>query len=1603
MASVDERVVRMEFDNSSFEKKIDQTLTSLGQLDKALKMEGASKGLADVSAAADKFHLGGMTDAIQGVSNKFLALSTIGITALATLTSKAVSAGVNIVKSLSLDQVMAGFKEYELNMNSIQTVLANTKSKGTNLKDVNKALDELNTYADKTIYDFAQMTHNIGTFTAAGVDLKTSVASIKGISNLAAISGSSADQASSAMYQLSQAVASGTLKLQDWNSVVNAGMGGEVFQKALFETGKAMKTIKNVPIGETFQQWTKAGNTFRGSLQDGWVTSQVLTNTLKGFTGEMTDAQLAAIGYSKTQIKQIQELGKTGVEAATKVRTLTQLIDTTKEAIGSGWSNSFRIVFGNFEEATVLFTNISDAISKMINNSAKARNELLQGWKDLGGRTLLISSITKVVKDVIEIIKPIKQAFADIFPPMTAKSLMNLTKEFAHFADILKPSKKTIDEIRRIFEGLFSILKIGWNVLKEGAKFVLGLVNAFTGFGQGGILAFLAKIGDFFTNLQKGVASGKNIHDFFLGLTIELEKLPGLVQDVKDKILSFFKGPAKDAITPGIDRVDKRIEGLKKGVSKLPELWKPFENAMQHVFDILDKTYQAIANWFKELGKKIAAVIGPGDFKATLDALNTALLGGIAALIARFLKGGINVDIGKGLFGKISDSFEQLTGVLQAMQTKIKAEALMKIAIAIGILTASVVALSLIDSAALTKSLTAMAVGFGELMGAFAIITKISAGPKGAASFDLIAGGMIALSTAVLILSGAVKILAGMKWSELEHGLGAVVALMAIMVGVATLISGKGASLIAAGIGMVAIADAITILAVAVKIFATMSWTEMGKGFLSVAAGLLIIAAATKLMPPTMPLIGLGLLLVAASLNILAGAMKLFATMSWTEMGKGLVGVAGGLLAIGIAMKLMPPTMPLIGVGLLLVSISLIAIAKAMQMMGGMSWGEIGKGIATMAAALVLLAAACIVMQDSIAGSVAIGIAAASLLLLSKVLKAFAGISWGDLLHGLVGIAAMLALIAGAALLLEPAIPAMLALGVALTVIGAGFALFGIGAMLVGKAFQLLAKYAAIGSKAMGQALENIGRALPKFITGFAKGILDLANVFLQFAPVLVKVLVVIISYLLDGLTKLIPQVLKIVEELLLGVIHLIGVYIPALVNTGIKILLAILKGISDNIGKVVELVGSIITNFLDAFATEIPKITQSVANLIITFFTNVAAAVGKVAGTLMFGIGVAFMTGFVNGLVGSESGPSKWFAALAGKVLGWIGNVINTLKQKGIDFITGLYNGISTAVGKVATWFGQLAGNVFKWVGNVINTIKQKGIDLISGLYNGIVSRIGIVASYIGGIARSAASWIGNTLTALTNAGGNLVAGLFNGITTAWTGVANWIKGIPNYAKYIIGDLGSVLIGIGESLMDGLLNGIVKSWQKVAGFLGGLASKIKSLKGPPDKDKILLIENGSLIMQGLQKGIEDEWDNIAKWLSQVDPAAELDNNIGDRMAGVLNNAITDMVNQIENMPEVSPTITPVLDLTNVVAGAKQIAKYMAVPKISPTLSYQQAQTIAATTTATQADSTAKSDTPPGTVKFEQNIYAPTQLSTSDIYKNTRNQITMAKQELSIP
>lgn len=467
MSSIDERIVRMTFDNQKFMEKAKQTINVLANLKTSLKLDKVTGGFEKIQNSVNKLKLSPVANDVQQITDRFSTMGIVGFSAIQKITQQAVVAGEKLVSSFTIDPIKLGFQEYETQINAVQTILANTESKGSTLQDVNSALDELNKYADMTIYNFTEMTRNIGTFTAAGVDLDTSVSAIKGIANLAAVSGSTSQQASTAMYQLSQALAAGTVKLMDWNSVVNAGMGGQVFQDALKETARVH--------GIAIDQMIEDNGSFRETLQEGWLTSEVLTETLSKFTGDLTEAQLLSMGYTNEQADAILKMGVTANDAATKVKTFTQLMDTLMEAAQSGWTQTWETIIGDFEEAKAFLTEISDVFSEMINQSSESRNAVLTGWKDLGGRDMLIESLRNSFQALLALMKPIQEAFQEVFPPITAEILLDMTKNLKSFTESLIIGGRTAENIKNVFKAVFSIFKVIGSVALVAAK-AIGLI-----------------------------------------------------------------------------------------------------------------------------------------------------------------------------------------------------------------------------------------------------------------------------------------------------------------------------------------------------------------------------------------------------------------------------------------------------------------------------------------------------------------------------------------------------------------------------------------------------------------------------------------------------------------------------------------------------------------------------------------------------------------------------------------------------------------------------------------------------------------------------------------------------------------------------------------------------------------------------------------------------------------------------------------------------------------------------------------------------------------------------------------------------------------------
>ena len=681
--TIDEKVVEMRFDNKQFESNVATSMSTLEKLKRSLKLDGAAKGLEDINGAAKKVDMSGLGNGVESVSAKFSALQVIGVTALANITNSAVNAGKRMVSALTIDPVLSGFKEYETQINAVQTILANTSSKGTTIDDVTAALDELNHYADLTIYNFTEMTRNIGTFTAAGIDLDTSVNAIQGIANLAAVSGSTSQQASVAMYQLSQALASGTVKLMDWNSVVNAGMGGEVFQNALKETSELLGTGAKAAI--------EAEGSFRESLRTGWLTSEVLTETLKKFTtsganeyvakytGLTKEAVQAALdnakaqygeadaidkaaealanksGKNKDEIKSILQMAKTATEAATKVKTFSQLWDVLKEAAQSGWAKTWQIIIGDFEEAKALLTPISDTLTNIINKMSDWRNSLLEsalgkGFSKLGER------ITGVLKPIEKVVNTVTETTTEVTDTIT-----NVTGAVGDLGAIV--DKVILGEFGNGLDRFNALTEAGENYYRVQNKVNETLNNTFR-YSEEQIAAQDKLLGNQKETVEIAKETVKTTKETVEATSENKEQTVKLTDAQKDQIKTLAKLSDEQLRSRGY--TEEQIKALNELRDVAEKLGIPLDDFIDNLDEINGRWL--LMNSFKNIGKAIAQVfmsIGKA-WRGTFDPIRAD---SIFDAIAAFHKMTTSLIPSEETAKKLTRTFKGLFAVLDVIKT----------------------------------------------------------------------------------------------------------------------------------------------------------------------------------------------------------------------------------------------------------------------------------------------------------------------------------------------------------------------------------------------------------------------------------------------------------------------------------------------------------------------------------------------------------------------------------------------------------------------------------------------------------------------------------------------------------------------------------------------------------------------------------------------------------------------------------------------------------------------------------------------------------------------------------------------------------------------
>jgi tape measure domain-containing protein len=1167
--STDERIVDMQFNSTTFIQDIKNTVTALNNLKTSLTgLHGASSDLSEIDTAAKSDSISKMASGVESLASKFSALGVIGLTALSNIVNRAVGAGIDVAKALLIDPIKEGFQNYETKINAIQTVLANTAAAGTTLNQVTAALAQLNVYANKTVYNFSEMAQNVGTFTAAGVGLSTAVSSIKGIANLAALSGSSAQQATSAMYQLSQAIASGRVKLQDWNSVVNAGLGGKTFQTALINTARNQ--------GVAIDQLIKKTGSFRQSLQSGWLTSKILTDTLDQFTGDLTNKQLKAMGYTQAQIVAIQKEAAIAVKSATQVRTLTQLQQDLTEEVGTAYATIWGTLIGNITNATAVLSKVHTTLENAFTNPLYAFNAILVQFVKLGGRDEVIQAISDGFKNLAAILKIVESAFREVFPPLTALTLVKMAVALEEFTESLRLSKQGATDLKDTLVGVFSIIKIGIDIIIAIFKGITQMTGAAKGAG-GSVLSLTGRLGDFINNVRKSIEDGGKLNTFFVDL---------------GKILAL---PIK-ALTEIVDG----LGGFAGVIGKVISVIAPFTNDVETAFS--------------GLAGAIVKGIESGNFNTIATLVNQVLLGGVLVSIKKFI-----TNLGKGsgeektgFLDTIKESFEGLTNSLKTMQSTLKAKTLEEIAAAVAILSVSLIALSFVNEKNLAKAVAAITGMFLDLIGALTLLTKAGAG-TGVVKMIAIAGALNLFATAIVILAGAVAILAQFSLGQLAKGIATIAALLAEFVAATALLGGNAKGLVATAYSMEIMGVALTILATAVGKFGKLDVGTLAKGLSAIAAVLAELTLFNTFGGKQSVISAAAMVVLASALLIIGKAIAQIGSLPIDTLIKGITAIAGALAEIAAAVLIMPPTLPLTAAGLLVISAALLVIAKAISTIGALSWTAIVKGLTGLAGALALIVLAMIGMEGALPGALALVVVAGALAILTPVLVALSQLGWEGIAIALVALAGAFVVIGAAGILLGPLIPVLLGVGAAITLMGVGLLAAGAGIALFAVGLSALAVAFTASGVATLAFVGSMLQLIPTTFSAIGKGIVAFAVAIGQGAPALVAAFVAILTSLLDGIIKVTPIIVTAFGVIMNGILQTIPKYAPRVVSAIINLLLTMLDDIAAYAGRFSTAAGNLLVNFLNGIAREVPRVAQAAGNIVIAFINAIGAQTARV------------------------------------------------------------------------------------------------------------------------------------------------------------------------------------------------------------------------------------------------------------------------------------------------------------------------------------------------------------------------------------------------------
>lgn len=1577
--AIDNRVVQMEFDNQRFEKNVATSISTLDKLKAALKLDGATKGLDAVEKSVRGFDLSSLSSAVDTISSKFSAMGIIGVTALQNITNKAIDAGIHLVKSMSLDQITSGWDKYADKTSSVQTIMAATaetwredanslailnnlmaegmaedrakqyasvwqqyndgaikakaaakslemtqdeflasveKTKdamsgfdGSQMDYVNEQMSKLNWFTDETSYNFVDMVGNIGKFTANQIPLSQAATAMQGIANWAAVSGQNAGAASRAMYNLSQAIGVGSVKLMDWRSIENANMATASFKNKVLESAEAMGVLTKGLDGvyRTSEGTEVSIQNFSQTLSEGWFNKDVLIDVLDeygSFTNELyefsqaTDLTATEIlelieaqekgTLSTADIKKAAEeagisaeefekslkslgsaenkFGRDAFRAAQEAKTFAEAIDATKDAASTAWMNIFENLFGDYEKARHLWTGFAN----FLYDALVAPLEKVQDLTETLGRLDAVERIAKGFKDLFGfifngkenshgILESIKTGFQRVIPPLeiTTEMLAKAIDKFRHFAATLKLSGEQASILRQAGQGLASALLFAWNSLKNFWDATSGLRSS------------LGKLASSIGNLVLRIfASGKDMDTS--GIKFEaFRKICDSVANIIDKLSDALNGVKIEGISSDFSIFGAVIDGIKSGLQWIGEKASGILEGIMNAFQNL-KDFISSADW------------------------GTAFKVGFGAIFAGFLafKGMEIKDLLSPLMS-IKEAFIEIQDLVWSKNLSNLTAALKNIAIGIGILAVALLVLSYVD--------------YEKAFAGIMLIASI-------------------LTVAYLAMQNMDKSLSVGKIAKLA-GLG--VALIAL-----------SAALLVFAVALAALAGALALFALVAK----MDTVAQGLGYLTIT--LFVVIAAMEVlskMSPKVIVAAVAFGIMAASLLFLAAALAAFALIAKMDtIAEGLLYLAATLAIAVVALAALSTIGPkvLIGaVALAVLSVSLLVLAAAVAAFAAAAkMDTIAEGLIYLAATLAVAIAGLMVLASAgpmiAVAALSLVIVSAALLVLAGALAAFAAVAGSE--SGWAGLATLIVLLASLTVVLVVlggTGPMVLAGAAALLVAAAACLVLAVAVGVVGLALPLLAIGLASLGQAIGTALTAIGQGAQDFLVSLSDALVAVGDALAEIITTIAGSLGEAVSLLGEGIAEAIADIIASVGEGIgrgiTAISDAIGTFGNNLTNAGLGITnfgdgVRSLKGI-DWLGTaagIADLAKSLKKLKPDDLASDMKPASEA----IVTMCTEMITALENTM-TSFEGAGQRIVNSFVSG----------------------INNAMGSISGAGTQIINSIVSAIMIAgemsvTSQRAVSLGKLFGNGFvKGINEKLNKIRESGISVIDSLIGGAMSKNGEAEVAGGSLVQTITDAFSQAFQLLNGegeggglqeAGAGMVASLIAGITASTeqvdtSGQALGLALVTGFSNKQT-DFETAATKMSTDAA-GKINETQSSWSDAGEYLGqGLIAGINNMEGPVMEAASALAEKaaeairaaldinspsrvttrfGEYFGMGFINGIS----------SQIGGAESVSSAMVNATIGALDQARSLISRILED--DFTPVITPVLD-TSMIQGS---------------------------------------------------------------------------------